>query len=67
MVSQRCKQYKTTLSLTSNPPLPSLSLEVPLPYWQGGQTLEQAPKEVVDAPCLSVFNKHLDNTFNNSL
>lgn len=32
MVSQRCKQYRTKPSLTNNPPVNSLSLEVPLLY-----------------------------------
>lgn len=36
-------------------------------YQEGCQTLEQAPREVVEAPNLSVFKSHLDNDPNNLL
>lgn len=36
-------------------------------YQEGGQTLEQAPREVVGAPNLPVFKRNLDNDLNNLL
>ena len=31
---------------------------------KGGQTLNRLPGEVIDAPCLSVFKRHLDYALN---
>jgi len=36
-------------------------------YWEGGQTLEQAPGEGLGAPGPPVFERHLANALNNVL
>lgn len=36
-------------------------------YQEGGKTLEQASREMVSAPNLSVFQRHLENALNNML
>lgn len=36
-------------------------------YCEGSQRLEQVLSEVADAPCLSVFKEHLDNTLSSML
>lgn len=36
-------------------------------YQEGGQTLEVASREMVCAPNLSVFQRHLENTLKNML